>query len=371
VTSPSAATLRHGFHRLAVERVVDETADARSFVLAIPPELEAAFSYRPGQFCTVRVRIDGDEHLRSYSMSSAPVCGDPFTLTVKRVPGGLVSNWLLDHVAAGDTLELTRPAGVFCAGDVDAPVVGLCGGSGVTPVIAIAKHVLASTARPVRMLYANRDRGAVIFDEALADLATRHPGRFDLRHHLDEDGYLDADRVRDFVADVVGDRGDAEFFVCGPAPFMALVESVLLDAGVPPKRIAIERFTNAHEVEPEPAAHAETGTDGRGAGTADAEAPVNDIAPTTVTVILKGKRHDIEYRPGDTLLGTARRGGLAPPFSCEAGNCATCMALLREGAVTMRTNNALDDDEVAEGWVLTCQSIPQGTDPVVVEYESF
>jgi ferredoxin-NADP reductase len=353
---------------LAVERVVDETDDARSFVLAIPPELVAAFSYRPGQFCTVRVRIDGDEHLRSYSMSSAPACGDPFTLTVKHVPGGLVSTWLLDHVAAGDTLELTRPAGVFCASVHHGPVVGLCGGSGVTPVISIAKHVLATTTRPVRMLYANRTRGAVIFDEALAELVARHPDRFDLRHHLDEDrGYLDAGAVRDVVADVVDARADAEFFVCGPTPFMALVESVLLDAGVPPERIAIERFTNAHELGPEPIAGsgADAAAKEPGAGTADHE------VPATVTVVLKGKRHEIAYRAGDTLLATARRGGLAPPFSCEAGNCATCMALLREGAVTMRTNHALDDDEVAEGWVLTCQSIPHGPDPVVVEYESF
>ena len=148
----------HGYHLLRVKRIVQETADTRSFVLDVPEELEETFRYRPGQFCTFRVHIGDDEHLRSYSMSSAPETDADLTVTVKRVAGGLVSNWLLDNVSEGDVLETTKPAGVFCVQDDERPVVAFCGGSGVTPVMSITKSLLASTQRPVRMLYANRAR---------------------------------------------------------------------------------------------------------------------------------------------------------------------------------------------------------------------
>ena len=159
MTSDHDSALReHGYHALVVKAVVPETPDASSFVLDIPDGLRATFRYRPGQFCTFRVRVDGEDHLRSYSMSSSPEADADLTVTVKRVAGGLVSNWLLDHLAAGDVVEATKPAGVFCPQQVERPVVGFCGGSGITPFISITKHVLARTARPIRLLYANRDR---------------------------------------------------------------------------------------------------------------------------------------------------------------------------------------------------------------------
>jgi ferredoxin-NADP reductase len=341
----------HGFHRLRVRRIVEETDDTRSFVLDVPDDLGPAFAYRPGQFCTFRVHLGDGEHLRSYSMSSAPATGDPLTVTVKRVPGGLVSNWFNDHVAEGDVLDVTRPAGVFCLGDEARPVVALCGGSGVTPVMSIAKTVLATTGRPLRLLYANRDRASVIFDAELRALRDRHPDRFELRHHYDSDaGYLDRAAVGGFVAGHL----EGDFYVCGPGPFMDLVEATLLAAGVDPDRILIERFTPGGSAPP----------------ATDAPAPSGDPEATeTVILILGGKKSTVDYRPGDTVLETARRGGLAPPFSCEAGNCATCMALLHEGDVTMRVNNALTPEEVEEGWILTCQALPR-TRSLTVEYEA-
>ena len=135
----------HGYHPLRVKHIIQETADTRSFVLDVPEDLAEMFRYRAGQFCTFRVHIDDDEHLRSYSMSSAPDTDGDLTVTVKRVPGGLVSNWLHDHVATGDILEATKPAGVFCVHEGDGPVVAFCGGSGITPVMSIAKSVLAAT----------------------------------------------------------------------------------------------------------------------------------------------------------------------------------------------------------------------------------
>ncbi len=194
----------------------------------MPAELREAFRYRPGQFCTFRVRLDGEVHLRSYSMSSAPETDPDLTVTVKRVAGGLVSNWLLDTVSAGSVVELTKPAGVFCPQETERPVLGFCGGSGVTPVMSIAKHVLATTQRPVRLLYANRDAASVIFEDALEQLRARLPGtvRGAPPSRRRDGGFLTADDVAAFA----GGSLDADVYICGPGPFMDLVE---IDAAGP------------------------------------------------------------------------------------------------------------------------------------------
>ncbi len=336
----------HGYHSLRVRRVIQETPDTRSFVLDVPAELAELFRYRAGQFCTFRVHVDGEEQSRCYSMSSAPETDTDLTVTVKRVPGGLVSNWFHDHVAEGDMLEVTKPAGVFCLDQGHGPVVAFVGGSGVTPVMAIAKSLLAATPRSIRILYANTDRPSIIFDEQLASLEAAHPGRLEVRRHLDVDGgYLDTAAVSGFAAD----RLDADFYICGPGPFMDLVETTLLSAGVDPDHILIERFVTPEQPRP--------------------LTPVSAGVPEQVVIILKGATTPVPYQAGDTVLETARRGGLTPPYSCEAGNCATCMAILRDGRATMRANNALEPDEVADGWILTCQAVPEGP-TITVEYET-
>jgi 3-ketosteroid 9alpha-monooxygenase subunit B len=343
----------HGYHPLTVKQVIDETPDARSYVLDVPGELGRVFAYKAGQFCTFRVHHGDGELMRCYSMSSAPACDDELTVTVKRVPEGIVSNWFNDEVTAGDVLEVAKPAGVFCLHDGEAPVVAFCGGSGVTPVFSIVKFALATTSRPVRVFYANRDADSVIFAAALVDLQAAHPERLEVVHHLDsERGIVAADELVEFLDGQV----DADYFICGPTPFMDLAERVLLGAGVDPSRVAIERFLAGGPLplddvaEPPPADDA------------------GDVTET-LTIILKGKKTTMQYKQGDTVLDSARRAGLQAPFSCELGNCATCMAFVREGGATMRVNNALTPQEVEEGWVLTCQSTPVGTS-VVVEYES-
>jgi len=349
------ATLRtHGFYHLRVKRIVDETADTRTFTLEVPCDVRAAFAYRPGQFCTFRVGIDGTEHLRSYSMCSAPETDTDLAVTVKRVPGGLVSNWLNDRLAMGDVVDVTAPAGIFCPRDTESPVVGFCGGSGITPLMSITKSVLATSARQVRILYANRDPGSVIFDQALRQLGGRHGDRLEVRYHFDsESGLPGAEGIAPFAEGGL----DADFYICGPGPFMDLVSSTLLGLGVEPVRVLIERFN----VDPAPAQP-------KRVGPAPVERPAGGVTEQ-VTLILKGKPTTVSYQTGDTVLETARRAGLRPPYSCEAGNCATCMAFLREGTVIMRANNALTPVEVEEGWVLTCQSVPTSS-KLTIEYES-
>lgn len=325
----------HDFHTLRIARVIDETADARSFVLEVPADLRDAFAYDAGQFCTFRVQVDGETQLRCYSMCSAPGVDDELQVTVKRVPDGRVSNWMNDTLEVGDEIEATCPAGVFRLTPGAGDLVLFAGGSGITPVISLVKVALATTDRRVHLLYANRDRESTIFADELDTLAAAHPGRFELVHHLDaEQGFVDAATIAPFAW--VGD--DPDFYVCGPGPFMDIVEAGLLAEGMAPDRIHIERFTV-----PEPAEAVEAPGDG---------------VPARITIELGGRTESGDHHPGTTLLQTARQFGLSAPSSCEAGSCATCMARLVDGAVTMRVNNALTDDEVDEGWVLTCQSVP-------------
>ncbi len=348
-------TRDHGFHVLRVQRVVQETHDTKSFVFEVPADLRDAFAYDAGQFCTFRIPLGDDELLRCYSMSSAPGVDDDFVLTVKRVAGGRVSNWLLDEVHEGDELALTLPAGVFTLRDRPTPIVAFAGGSGITPVISVIKHALATTDRRARLLYANRDVDSVIFRAELDALVAAHRGRIDVVHHLDtDDGFVHSDLVRGFV----GDDLDADFYLCGPGPFMDVIEDALDLAAVTPEQVFVERFAFAGSVREEPPA-----------------APVADAVPSeraeavgteTVTIVLGGKATEVRYQPGETFLETARRAGLRAPFSCESGSCATCMARLEVGEAKMRVNNALMPDEVEEGWVLTCQGLPTSPTAKVV-----
>src|SRR3954454_2117126 len=181
----------HGFHPLRVRRVVQETHDTKSFVLDVPHDLADAFGYDAGQFCTFRVPIGDEELLRCYSMSSSPHTDAELTTTVKRVPGGRVSNWLLDEVAEGDVLALTRPAGVFTLRPRSTPLVAFSGGSGITPVMSLIQSALVTTDRSVRLLYANRNTESVIFAEELDALTCTYPNRLEVVHHLDvEHGFV-------------------------------------------------------------------------------------------------------------------------------------------------------------------------------------
>jgi ferredoxin-NADP reductase len=341
----------HSYHPLRVKRIVEETRDTKSFVFDIPHDQLDDFAYEAGQFCTFHVEFGDEELFRCYSMSSSPHIDADLTVTVKRVPGGRVSNWMNDTVVEGDVLAMTRPAGVFTLGSRSAPIVAFSGGSGITPVISLIKSALATTERSVRLLYANRDLESVIFADDLESLARAYPGRLQVAHHLDvESGFVHSDTVTQFV----GAETDADFYVCGPAPFMDIVEDALALLHVASDRVFIERFAFAAAARLDEPPSAPAGD--------------SDAAPgaESVVIVLNGTEHTVRYQAGETFLETARRAGLRPPFSCESGSCATCMARVLEGEVTMRVNNALTPEEVTEGWVLTCQGFPTSSSVTVV-----
>ncbi|MDV3128573.1 ferredoxin--NADP reductase [Mycobacterium sp. 21AC1] len=330
--SDPVTTPVEGFTPLRVKHVVRETPDAVSLVFDRPAISD--FGYLPGQFVTLLVHVDGREHRRCYSMSSSPALDEDLRITVKRDRDGVVSNWLNSTAAAGDQLHVAPPQGRFVLGDQDRELVAFAGGSGITPVYSLLRSALETTDRASRLFYANRSRSSIIFADSLTDLEQRHRTRFHVRHHVDDDhGLVTAAQVEAFATETA----DADFYVCGPAPFMDTVEKALISAGVAGDRLRLERFTVSSTVDSPTAAASLT---------------------EEVTIELDRRTVTVPYRSGNTLLQTARMAGLRAPSSCETGSCGTCIARVTEGSAQILNNDALDDDEIADGWVVTCQSLP-------------
>ncbi len=328
-----------GPHELRVARVIEETQDARSFVLEVPPELRERFAYRAGQYLTFEVPLGEETLMRCYSLASSPDRGEAHKVTVKRVDGGRGSNWFHDHVEAGSVLRVMAPLGRFVLHGESVPLLFFAGGSGITPVISLIKSALETTERRIRLLYANRDARSVIFESELGALAQRHPTRLEVRHHLDDArGFVTADDVRAAHAGFEA----AECYLCGPGPFMAAVEAALLAAGVPEARIRIERFELPEE-------HARTGV--------TEQAPTDGL-PSEIVVHLDGKTHRVPYTPGQTLLAAVRAAGLSAPFACEEAFCGSCAAKRIRGEVVLDRNDVFSAEELAQGWILTCHGRP-------------
>lgn len=340
------------YYPLSVKRVIRETADSCSLVFEIPVDLRDRFAYKAGQFLTFRIPVAGQPLLRCYSMSSSPDTDPDMKVTIKRIVGGRVSNWINDQVREGDILRASAPAGRFCLRDHQTPIIAFSGGSGITPVISIIKTALAKTSRSIKLLYANRDADSIIFAEELNDLHRRHASRLQIMHHLDNaDGFIDLAALKRFISG--NERSD--FYICGPGPFMDLVEQALADQGVDRNTIFIERFISLPDNSVQPIID-------------EATALVGQTLIEDVVFISRRVKRRVPYRAGDTLLEAARRASLRPPASCESGNCGTCMARLKAGKAQMRVNNVLTPAEVAQGYILTCQGRP--TEPgTIVDYD--
>jgi 3-ketosteroid 9alpha-monooxygenase subunit B len=327
-------------HELRVAKIVEETHDARSIVLEVPEAQRERFAYRAGQFLSFKIPYRGVVLTRSYSLCSSPECDPEHKIAVKRVDDGRISNWMNDELREGDTLMVVPPAGFFVLDDATNKLVFFSGGSGITPCIALIKTALATTRRDIKLVYANRDSRSIIFQQELDRLREKHGDRFEIVHSLDDvDGFLDLHAVKRHVGSDVG----ADFYLCGPGPFMATVEASLEEMGVHMDRIHVEHFASPSdpgETEDEQAAPAAEG----------------DGVPDSITVVLDGVTHEVPYEAGEKVLHAVRRAGLEPPFSCEEGYCSCCMAKLASGVAQMATNDCLTPELIEEGWVLTCQA---------------
>lgn len=358
VTTPEEVGIEAsaGF-RLMVREIVSETHDSRSVVFDVPAEHAERFRYAPGQFLTVRVpgAADGSIEARCYSLASVPELDECLTVTVKRVAGGAVSNWICDNLEPGREVDVLPPAGRFTPRSLDKDLLLFAGGSGITPIMSIARSVLERGTGTAVLLYANRDERSVIFADRLRDLCSRHPDRFTVIHLLESvEGLPSVARLRALAAPYIGRDGA---FVCGPAPFMDAVIEALGEAGMPRERVVVERFLSlATDPFAAPSVRI-VPTDSR----EDSDAPA-------LTVTLNGERHVMRWPRGTPLLNLLRGAELDAPFSCREGACSACVCRVVSGEVTMTRNNVLEQEDLDEGYVLACQAHPV-TDAIEVSYD--
>lgn len=354
------------FHQLKVAETVPETSDAMSIRFEIPEELRETFRFRPGQHLTLRADIGGEEVRRNYSLCVAPQDGE-VKVTVKRIAGGIFSNWANEQLKPGDLIEAMPPHGSFTwdfEPGSSGHYVGFAGGSGITPIISLIKTAL--TVEPdsrFTLLYGNRDSQSVIFLEELARLKNRFMGRLEIHHFLAEEsedielfnGMLDRSKCDEILTHLIDPAEITSFFICGPGPMMDSAEEALIARDVPRDRIHIERFTAGR-----PSAALE----------AQMQALQTKAQGLTMMVTLDGRKRRVAFdAEAGNILDSARKAGLPAPYACKAGVCATCRARVVSGDVEMAARYGLSDEEVASGYVLTCQSVPKG-EGVELDYDA-
>jgi 3-ketosteroid 9alpha-monooxygenase subunit B len=340
-----------GAHRLIVREVVRETDDACSIVLE--PPAGADFSYQPGQFLTLRIPGPAGPVARSYSLCSSPHVDDELRIAVKRVRDGVGSNWINETLAVGDEIDCLVPGGVFTPKSFDDDLLLFAGGSGITPVLSILKSALAVGRGHIVLVYANQNEKSVIFAERLRELADAHPDRLHVVHWLESvQGLPSRSLLKAFIAPY----NSYTAFLCGPSPFMETVTHALRDCGVPPARIHIERFQSLVD---DPFAFTDAAP---AAGSGD------DVGETTrLQVDLDGETHEYDWPRQTKLLDFLLAQGLKAPYSCRLGQCSACACILDEGEVKMLTNEILEQEDLDEGYVLGCQSVPL-TETVKIRY---
>ena len=343
------------FHRLKVAEVIAESADARSFVFDLPPALRDAFSYRPGQFLTLKIPCQDAVVQRCYSLSSAPGIDTALKITVKRVRQGRASNWLCDHLQPGSELEVMAPAGVFSPRSLAGDLLLFAGGSGITPVLSILKSALVAGRGTVTLIYANRDEQSVIFGDELRQLGQRHPGRLRVIHWLDSVQGIPQQR---HLEELARPWSTHECFICGPSLFMESALAAVLGLGLPRARVHVERFASLPDLHATPAGPVLESTSLTPAGPSISEADVGVSSVAAIQTVLDGNTFDFACEPGETLLDAMLRADLAAPNSCRSGLCGACMCRIEAGAVTLNANHVLDKDELAAGWTLACSATP-------------
>lgn len=352
------------FHTLRIAFIKVETADTKSIGLEIPNELRDTFKFKAGQYLTVGANINGEDVRRSYSMSSGP-SEDKLVFTVKVVPNGKMSTWLNHKVKEGDSLQIMKPEGRFTPkldADTSRSYYLFAAGSGITPIMSIIKAVLEDEPlSTVHLLYASRNEESVIFKDNLEAIQKKYQDQLIIDYILSQPkkqkssglggwfkkssiswtgkkGRIDISIVNQFFDENPMRGKNMEIFICGPAGFIETVNKACIGRGIDKKQVHIEYFTSEDTATKTPSS------------------PITDIAKVSYT--LDGTTGQIEVAAGDTILDGLLKAKVNAPFSCQSGACSTCMAKTTKGAVHMDSCLALDEDEIEDGYILTCQSKP-------------
>ncbi|BBC73290.1 phenylacetate-CoA oxygenase [Altererythrobacter sp. B11] len=353
------------FHELTVAEIRRETEDAVAVRLTLPADCGEAFAFTPGQHLTLRRLFENDDVRRNYSICAAPGEGELW-VAIKQVPGGQFSSWANSNLKQGDLLEAMPPHGSFTwkfTSARRAQYLGIAAGSGITPILSLIKTMLAEEPdSSFTLLYGNRHSGSVMFLEELAALKNRNMGRLQIHHFLsgeEEDidlfnGRLDAAKLVDIFERLVDPSTIEAAFLCGPGAMMDAAQAALLAKGVLASAILAERFTAD-----------------RPTGNAEQRAAMERQSQgRTVSVTLDGRKRSISFDSArGSILENARAAGMPAPYACKAGVCATCRAKLVTGDVHMEANYGLSPDEIAQGYILTCQAMPL-TDDVSVNFDA-
>ncbi len=357
------------FHALTVTDVRPETGDCVSIAFQVPDELRETFSFKAGQYVTVRKELDGKETRRSYSVCVAPEENE-LRVAVKKVEGGRFSTWANEALQPGEVLEVMPPMGRFHLKPSEKKegkhYLAFAAGSGITPVVSILKSVLLSEPESrFTLVYGNKNRHSVIFRETIEGLKNRFMQRVRVFHVLSREyvdvplfnGRIDGEKAAQFCGKLINLSTVDEAFICGPEAMVLSVRDTLHAQGLPPERVHVELFSSpdapAKQHEKWKAEHAADGG-----------------PKSKVFITLDGSTFtlDLAYS-ADNILDAALRAGADLPYACKGGVCATCRAKITEGAVDMEVNYGLEPDEVAKGYVLTCQSHPK-TDVVRVDFDA-
>ncbi len=355
------------FFPLKVIELENTTKDSVVVSFDVSQDLYETFDYKPGQYLTLRFNVKGEEVRRSYSLCSSPMLEEPLRIGVKRVKDGLVSNHINDQLKVGDTVNVMPPDGRFfvdIAKENYKTYYLFAAGSGITPILSILKSVLYTEEHSfVHMLFGNRNEESIMFKEELKKLQKAYPDRLLLKHTLSRPksewsdlwtskkekrhrkGRVDAACVKWFINEFPPYAQNAEYYICGPGTMIENTKKALQENDVPDNRIFTESF-----------------------GTATTDDGSKGFDNARLVASLDGEIVKATIPEGKTLLRTLIEAGKEPPYSCEGGVCATCICKLKKGKVHMKNNLALDDKEVSQGYILSCQSVPL-TPEVEIAYE--
>ena len=355
--------MAQSFHRLGIQKIIRETPDAVAITFQVPDELKDSFRFREGQYLTIKKEFAGEEIRRSYSICSAPY-EQSLTVAIKKVPGGKFSSFAVDELTEKDSLDLMSPAGNFYArtASVSNPhYLAIAAGSGITPIMAIVKHVLHTQPDShFTLVYGNQHRGSIIFFEALEDLKNKYMNRLTLMHVLSREktdadifhGRIDGNKLNELSA-LIDYSNIQSAYLCGPEEMIFNAKAALEAKGISSSNIHFELFTT-----------------GAMQKTKKEEIVEDDDSPKSqVTIRLDGRTFSFDLSmQGKNILDAALQQGADLPFACKGGVCCTCRAKLLEGQVKMDVNYALEPEELERGFILTCQSHPT-TEKVFIDFD--
>ena len=347
------------FSKLKVQEIKQETSDAVSIAFEIPTDLKSDFNYQSGQYITLKNDVDGEDVRRAYSLCSSPSEND-FRIGVKKVEGGKMSTFLNEHLKVGDEIEVMNPAGNFVIDSSSSNIVAFAAGSGITPILSMVKSVL-KLGGIFTLYYGNKSSKDTIFKNELDNLKNKYPTNFNLYYiYSREDvgtnslygGRIDQEKCSLLIKENLELLKSDGFYMCGPEEMIHEVSESLKELGVNENKIHFELFTTPTEKE-------DTGDN-----------MVSDFSgESQVTVIMDGDEFEFELNSkADFILDAAMNAGADVPFSCKGAVCCTCKAQVIEGKATMELNYSLSEEEVMEGFILTCQAHPD-SEKIVVDYD--